>query len=159
MHWRVFGLVGSMVLLSHHRGLAEEQVLSPPTPDVHVATETALTELRLPPHDLVEMAERVRCCSGSEGNDRTEPPATLTMKERAPSLGPPLRPLPALMQELLARGSRDSPVMPPRSYPPPRQPDTLSYPSGKRRRKSLLCGWIKSGESPQPAREYRRLTG
>src|SRR5262245_47303341 len=101
MHWRVFGLVGFLVLLSHHHGLAEEQVPSPPTPAARVGTEIVHTELRLPPHDLVEMAEQVRCCFGSEMDDRTEPPFTLTMKERAPSLGPPLRPLPALMQELL----------------------------------------------------------
>jgi len=101
MHWRVFGLVGFIVLLSHHRGLAEEWGPSPPTPDARVGTEIARTELRLPPHDLVEMAEQVRPCSGSEGDDRTEPPSILTMKERVSSSGPPLRPLPALMQELL----------------------------------------------------------
>ena len=101
MHWLVFGLVGFIVLLSHHHSLAEEWGPSPPTLDAHIGTEIALTELRLPPYDLVEMAEQVRCCSGSEEDDRTEPPFILTMKERAPSLGPPLRPLPALMQEIL----------------------------------------------------------
>ena len=101
MHWRVFGLVGFIVLLSHHHSLAEEWGPSPPTLNAHIGTEIALTELRLPPYDLVEMAEQVRCCSGSEEDDRTEQPFILTMKERAPSLGPPLRPLPALMQEIL----------------------------------------------------------
>jgi hypothetical protein len=101
MHWRIFGLVGFIVLLSHHRGLAEEGLPSPPTPDVRVGTETTLTELRLPPHGLVEMAEQVRCCSESEMDDRTEPPSTLSMKERAPSLSLPLCPLPALTQKLL----------------------------------------------------------
>ena len=101
MHWRIFGLVGFIVLLSHHRSLAEEWGPSPPTPDARVGTETALTGLRLPPHDLVEMAEQVRCCSGSEEDERTELPATLTMKERVSSSDATLRPLPALMQELL----------------------------------------------------------
>ena len=101
MHWRVYGLVGFIVLLSHHHVLADALVPSPLVPNARIGTEAASTGLRLPAHDLLGVAEHMRPCPGSEGDDRKEPLATLITNERAYPSGPPLRALPAPVQDLV----------------------------------------------------------
>ena len=102
MYWRFYGLVSLLFLFSHCYALADERVPSPLAHDERIKTEAALARLLFPMHDLLGMAEQVRCCPRDEGDDQTKPRALLTVNERTSHLGPPLLPLPAVMQDLVS---------------------------------------------------------